>query len=68
MRKMEKERDYPPLWPGAVLQAALHSRSGGGRGGIYREVALNAAADWLALPRTWGLTQPTGAVGGAARE
>jgi alpha-methylacyl-CoA racemase len=28
-------------------------------------VALNASADWLALPRTWGLTQPTGAVGGA---
>ncbi|RZL66501.1 MAG: CoA transferase [Variovorax sp.] len=52
----------------AVLQAALHSRAndaGGTGGGIYREVALNAAADWLALPRTWGLTQPTGAVGGA---
>ena len=49
----------------AVLQAALHARSGAEGGGIYREVALHAAADWLALPRTWGLTQPTGAVGGA---
>lgn len=33
--------------------------------GVYLEVALNAAADWLALPRTWGLTTPSGAVGGA---
>lgn len=48
----------------AVLQATLHARGGTGDG-IYREVALNAAADWLALPRTWGITQPTGAVGGA---
>ena len=29
------------------------------------EVALNAAAEWLALPRSWGLTMPDGAVGGA---
>lgn len=48
----------------AVLQAALRAR-GSHATGIYREVALNAAADWLALPRTWGLTQPQGAVGGA---
>lgn len=48
----------------AVLKAALHQRSGADRG-VYLEVALNASADWLALPRTWGLTQPTGAVGGA---
>lgn len=48
----------------AVLQAALRMRSAPGEG-VYLEVALNAAADWLALPRTWGLTQPTGAVGGA---
>ena len=48
----------------AVLQAAL--RTGASHtAGIYREVALNAAADWLALPRTWGLTTPAGAVGGA---
>ena len=48
----------------AVLKAMLHARAAPGTG-IYLEVALNAAADWLALPRTWGLTRPTGAVGGA---
>ncbi len=48
----------------AVLQAVLHRRSGDTHG-VFLEVALNAAADWLALPRTWGLTQPQGAVGGA---
>lgn len=48
----------------AVLKAALRSAAMG-KSGIYLEVALNAAADWLALPRTWGLTTPTGAVGGA---
>ncbi|MDM0103594.1 CoA transferase [Variovorax sp. J22R24] len=48
----------------AVLKAALHSAKAD-TCGIYLEVALNAAADWLALPRTWGLTTPTGAVGGA---
>jgi len=47
----------------AVLKAMLlRSRR---PGGVYLEVALNASADWLALPRTWGLTQPDGAVGGA---
>lgn len=46
----------------AVLKAALRSDR---TTGIYIEVALNAAADWLALPRTWGLTTPEGAVGGA---
>jgi crotonobetainyl-CoA:carnitine CoA-transferase CaiB-like acyl-CoA transferase len=47
----------------AVLKAVLlQSRKAGG---VYLEVALNASADWLALPRTWGLTQPAGAVGGA---
>jgi crotonobetainyl-CoA:carnitine CoA-transferase CaiB-like acyl-CoA transferase len=49
----------------AVLQATLHARSSPDAGGLYLEVALNAAADWLALPRTWGLTRPDGAVGGA---
>ncbi|WP_076998104.1 CaiB/BaiF CoA-transferase family protein [Variovorax sp. KK3] len=50
----------------AVLQAVLHKRTGAGTGaGVYLEVALNAAADWLALPRQWGLTQVHGAVGGA---
>lgn len=48
----------------AVLKTLLHTRAAPGRG-VYLEVALNAAADWLALPRTWGLTRPTGAVGGA---
>ncbi|CAN7499217.1 CaiB/BaiF CoA-transferase family protein [Variovorax sp. LjRoot130] len=48
----------------AVLKALLHTRVAPGTG-AYLEVALNAAADWLALPRTWGLTRPTGAVGGA---
>jgi crotonobetainyl-CoA:carnitine CoA-transferase CaiB-like acyl-CoA transferase len=47
----------------AVLKAVLlRSRQ---PAGVYLEVALNASADWLALPRTWGLTQPAGAVGGA---
>ena len=50
----------------AVLQAALLRARGAAQGrGVYLEVALNAAADWLALPRTWGLTRPDGAVGGA---
>jgi crotonobetainyl-CoA:carnitine CoA-transferase CaiB-like acyl-CoA transferase len=49
----------------AVLQATLHARSSPDAGGLYLEVALNASADWLALPRTWGLTRPDGAVGGA---
>src|SRR4051794_4352812 len=47
----------------AVLQAALlqaRTSTGG-----FTEVALADAAGYLALPRQWGLTQPTGAVGGA---
>ena len=47
----------------AVLQAVLvSSRSGHG---IVREVGLAQAAQWLALPWHWGLTQPAGDVGGA---
>lgn len=47
----------------AVLQAVLvSSRSGRG---ILREVGLAQAAQWLALPWNWGLTQPVGDVGGA---
>jgi crotonobetainyl-CoA:carnitine CoA-transferase CaiB-like acyl-CoA transferase len=47
----------------AVLQAVLvSSRSGRG---IVREVGLAQAAQWLALPWHWGLTQPAGDVGGA---
>jgi alpha-methylacyl-CoA racemase len=48
----------------AVLKAVLCARAQPGTG-VYLEVALNASADWLALPRSWGLTRPTGAVGGA---
>jgi len=47
----------------AVLQALL-LRATRGRG-AHLEIALSSAADYLALPRRWGLTQPTGAVGGA---
>lgn len=47
----------------AVLQTLLHrSRHGGG---TRLEVALSAAAHYLALPRQWGLTTPGGSVGGA---
>lgn len=33
--------------------------------GVFIEVALSEAAAYLGLPRQWGLTQRTGAVGGA---
>ena len=55
----------------AVLQAALlQSERYAGSGephprGVYLEVPLAGAASYLALPRRWGLTLPTGAVGGA---
>jgi alpha-methylacyl-CoA racemase len=55
----------------AVLQAALLQRERyAGTGdphpkGVYIEVALSEAARYLALPRSWGLTAPKGAVGGA---
>jgi crotonobetainyl-CoA:carnitine CoA-transferase CaiB-like acyl-CoA transferase len=50
----------------AVLQAALRQRMGGkGVKGVQLEVALSSAAEYLALPRQWGLTQPNGFVGGA---
>lgn len=42
-----------------LMQAATSGK------GAHRQVALSDAAHWLALPRTWGLTLPTGAVGGA---
>jgi crotonobetainyl-CoA:carnitine CoA-transferase CaiB-like acyl-CoA transferase len=47
----------------AVLQAVLVQRGKGK--GTYIEVALAEAARYLGLPRTWGLTLPAGAVGGA---
>jgi alpha-methylacyl-CoA racemase len=47
----------------AVLQAVLLRQQKSK--GVFIEVALSDAAAWAALPRTWGLTLPTGAVGGA---
>ncbi len=47
----------------AVLQAVLFYKTQGES--TLQEVALSDAAAHLALPRTWGLTLPTGAVGGA---
>ena len=47
----------------AVLASVLASKTTGRAS--FQEVALSSAAAWLALPRTWGLTQPKGAVGGA---
>ncbi|MCB2017777.1 MAG: CoA transferase [Hydrogenophaga sp.] len=47
----------------AALKAVLAQKTSGQ--GSFQEVALSEAAAWLALPRTWGLTQPKGAVGGA---
>ncbi|MGS5086901.1 CoA transferase [Hydrogenophaga sp. A37] len=47
----------------AALQAVLAQKIRGK--GSFQEVALSDAAAWLALPRSWGLTQPKGAVGGA---
>lgn len=55
----------------AVLQAALRRQEPyAGTGdphpqGTYLEVSLSDAAAYLALPRQWGLTQPSGSVGGA---
>jgi len=46
----------------AVLQARLHQLQKGK--GVRLDVALSDAAAYLALPRTWGLTQPGAAVGG----
>ena len=47
----------------AALSALMQARATGT--GQHRQVALTSAADWLALPRSWGLTLPSGAVGGA---
>ena len=50
----------------AALQAVLVQKTSGKVAkGTFQEVALADAATWLALPRTWGLTQPAGSVGGA---
>ncbi len=47
----------------ALLQAALLKQQG--QPGRYFEVALAGAAGFLGLPRHWGLTLPTGIIGGA---
>lgn len=47
----------------AVLQAVLQQQRSGK--GVYLEVALAGASAYLGLPRRWGLTLPTGPVGGA---
>ena len=47
----------------AVLQVVLQRQRSGK--GVYNEVALASASAYLGLPRSWGLTLPTGAVGGA---
>ena len=47
----------------AALKAVLLQKTSGK--GSFQEVALADSAAWLALPRSWGLTQPGGAVGGA---
>jgi hypothetical protein len=51
----------------AVLQALLlRQRPGRSHGkGVFHEVALSQASAFLALPRIWGLTMPSGDVGGA---
>lgn len=49
----------------AVLLRAQNLHQGKAASGVLCEVALSEAARWLALPRSWGLTTPDGAVGGA---
>jgi crotonobetainyl-CoA:carnitine CoA-transferase CaiB-like acyl-CoA transferase len=47
----------------AVLASLLRHKMTGKSS--YQQVALADSASWLALPRTWGLTQTKGVVGGA---
>lgn len=49
----------------AVLQALLMRAASKDGAGVQIEVALSEAARYVALPRHWGLTHPSGAVGGA---
>ena len=51
----------------AILQAVLIQKFHPDVPGSFQEIALSDAAGYLALPRTWGLTQPgpRSAVGGA---
>ena len=46
----------------AVMQTVI-SKATKDRG-VYLEVALSHAANWLGLPRAWGLTKPGAAAGG----
>jgi alpha-methylacyl-CoA racemase len=46
----------------AVLQSVIQRATKDK--GVYLEVALSNAANWLGLPRAWGLTKPGAAVGG----
>ncbi len=46
----------------AVLQAVLAQQRE--RVGQLQTVALSSAAEWMALPLAWGLTAPTGLLGG----
>lgn len=47
----------------AILSIVLQTKNSGKPS--YTAVALSKAAQYVALPRTWGLTMPGGAVGGA---
>ena len=47
----------------AALACLLHARATSK--GQHRQVALSNAAEWMALPRTWGMTQPGTILGGA---
>jgi crotonobetainyl-CoA:carnitine CoA-transferase CaiB-like acyl-CoA transferase len=47
----------------AILAMALQAKMAGKPS--CTKVSLSSAASYLALPRSWGLTQPDGAVGGA---
>jgi len=47
----------------AILKATLIQKTSGK--GVFIEVALADASGYLALPRVWGLTAPTGSVGGS---
>ncbi|MEJ8850548.1 CoA transferase [Variovorax rhizosphaerae] len=49
----------------AVLQALLQRAAASDGAGVRVEVALSEAARYLALPRHWGLTLPSAALGGA---
>jgi crotonobetainyl-CoA:carnitine CoA-transferase CaiB-like acyl-CoA transferase len=54
------------VFQAALLQAERYAGTGDNHPvGRYLEVTLSEAARYLALPRHWGLTQPSGAVGGA---